>query len=103
MNAIASDVADAVVAICVARAKEEVLNDAGSAESSSGGTMPEFPASFSELHDYVDANEYGGLCDDGVFETVRALEEATGRNLVDEVQGAVDAWLRERLAASLVS
>lgn len=49
------------------------------------GNVP-FVSSFSELHDYVDANEYGGLCAD------RAdweMEDAA------RVQDLLDVWLRE--------
>ena len=34
----------------------------------SDGTVPRTVGSFAELHDYVDANCLGGLCDDEVYE-----------------------------------
>lgn len=49
--------------------------------------VPSSVASFSELHDYVDANEYGGLCEDWAMEgDYIAFGNA--------VQDAVDAWIR---------
>ena len=42
----------------VARSKREIIADIAS------GRVPATVKTFSELHDYVDANEYGGLCDE---------------------------------------
>lgn len=81
--------ADALVRDAIHRSKREVLADIAE------GTVPATVRNFSELHDHVDANEYGGLCEDERFDRIRELEEATGRNLVDEVQNAVDEWLRD--------
>ena len=54
----------------VARMKTEILADIAA------GTVPASVFTFSELHDYVDANEYGGFCDAGsVMETILALQE----------------------------
>jgi hypothetical protein len=72
----------------VERAKAEILADVAS------GTVPSTCASFSELHDYTDANGYGG-----------AFEHPFDNNETDfwnAVQTAVDGWikqggLRERL------
>jgi glycosyltransferase involved in cell wall biosynthesis len=38
-------------------AKQQILEDIAS------GVVPATVSTFGELHDYVDANEYGGLCD----------------------------------------
>jgi hypothetical protein len=72
-------------------AKREVLADVAA------GTVPATAASFSELHDYVDANGYGGAFDDDapeVWDEVR-----------NELQDALDARIRSgdmaREAASL--
>lgn len=71
------DLADAV-----ARGKREILADVAA------GRVPP-PASFSELHDHVDANEYGGLCDTyGDFETY-------GNEFANDVQDALDEWIRD--------
>lgn len=64
----------------VARAKAEILSDVRD------GVVPSSVSSFSQLHDYVDANEYGGLCeDDAMTGDYVALGIA--------VQAEVDAWL----------
>jgi hypothetical protein len=41
----------------IKRAKEEILDDIET------GRVPATVTRFAELHDYVDANEYGGLCE----------------------------------------
>lgn len=78
----------ALVAYAIARGKREILADVGKAVSSRGDVMPLYPQSFSELHDYVDANEYGGLCDGGLFHLLW--------NHGNEVQGALNGWLQDR-------
>jgi hypothetical protein len=45
------------------------------------GTVPRTVKSFSELHDYIDANCLGGFCDDDISE---ALIVAYGGRDVDE-------------------
>jgi len=65
----------------VERAKAEILADVAS------GTVPSTCASFSELHDYTDANGYGG-----------AFERPFDNNETDfwnAVQDAVDAWIKQ--------
>lgn len=42
----------------VERIKHEILNDV------QHGVLPRLPATFAALHDHVDANTYGGLCDE---------------------------------------
>jgi hypothetical protein len=44
--------------LIVARIKADISEDADF------GVLPEGPLTFSDLHGYVDANVYGGLCDD---------------------------------------
>ncbi len=87
--------ADDFVETAIERSKREIREDAGSVVNSRGDVMPLTVGSFSELHDYVDANEYGGICEDDLFDRIRELEEVTNRNLVDELQNAVDAWIKE--------
>lgn len=70
----------------VAQAKREILEDIAN------GDVPATVASFSELHDHVDANTYGGLCDDG-FPEQFANDEAW-ITFSDDVQDAVDAWIK---------
>ena len=96
----------------VARMKSEILADIAA------GTVPASVSTFSELHDYVDANEYGGFCDpDSVMGTIIALQderdsltEEQERNwsktgeleelqeqntaFANAAQNAVDAWIK---------
>ena len=64
----------------IERAKAEILADAAF------GILPRTCASFSELHDYVDANGYGGA-----FEHDFNNEETDFWNRVQDV---VDAWIK---------
>jgi len=66
--------------LTIERAKVEILADAAS------GIVPRTCSSFSELHDYVDANGYGGA-----FEHDFDNDETDFWN---SVQDAVDAWLK---------
>lgn len=68
----------------VERAKAEILKDIAK------GVVPDSVASFSELHDYVDANWYGGAFE-GEFD---ASDECL--YFWNRVQGEVDEWLKER-------
>ncbi len=71
----------------VARAKREIIADIES------GRVPATVSKFSQLHDYVDANYYGGA-----FEAIeKASDEASASavmSLYDKVQDEVDKWLR---------
>jgi hypothetical protein len=64
----------------IERAKREVLADVAD------GTVPATVQSFSELHDYVDANGYGGAFEDDAPEVNDEIWNA--------LQDAVDAWIR---------
>jgi hypothetical protein len=66
------------VAETIARGKIEILADIAS------GRVPADVSTFAALHDYVDANEYGGLCEKPVDPSF-----APG----NEIQNALDAWL----------
>lgn len=70
----------------IERAKREVLEDIAS------GRVPDTVASFSELHDYVDANEYGGLCDAGPIDWLDP-DEVDPLDSGNRVQNAVHAWI----------
>jgi len=86
------------VAATVARAKLEILADIAA------GRVPASVRTFSELHDYVDANEYGGLCEDDSTFTERyregeckpsdvgSMTEAT-MHAANRVQDLVSEWL----------
>ena len=62
------------------RAKREVLADVAA------GVVPVTVASFSELHDYVDANGYGGAFEDDAPDT--------NDEMWDAVQCAIDDWIK---------
>jgi hypothetical protein len=70
----------------VERAKNEIKADVAA---------DRIPASevrgFSDLHDYVDANEYGGLCDDMPVDSETKLEAFMA--MAEMVQGEVDEWI----------
>jgi hypothetical protein len=78
---------DPAMAWVVGRMQREILTDIRS------GRVPATVADYSELHDYVDANEYGGACEtdpDVVFDGFTD-EQVTFWNAA---QGIVDKWLR---------
>lgn len=66
------------------QAKQEVLDDI------KAGIVPTTVSTFAELHDYVDANEYGGLCDDA------ACFDASCDD-INVIQDAVGRWLKCRI------
>lgn len=77
------------------RAKREILADMVA------GTVPKTCASFSELHDYVDANGYGGAFEDSCFDAPDF--DCMPEDRIDfwnRVQDAVDQWLKERAVAA---
>ena len=90
-----------IIEHAIERSKVEILEDMSS------GIVPTTVSSFSELHDYVDANEYGGLCEAGSWwciadDSVGLIESDTHLLHFDQsvaVQDAVDAWLKERANA----
>lgn len=69
------------------QAKGEILHDIGARVY-----RAEAIQCFSDLHDYVDANEYGGATDDGNINNV----SITGIAFWAEVQDALNTWLVER-------
>ena len=69
----------------VDRAKKEILLDMA------WGNVPTSVGSFSELHDHVDANEYGGACE-AWYEGCTEVDEFC--DFWNRVQNEVDAWLR---------
>lgn len=93
-----------LVADSIEQAKREIMEDIAS------GRVPFTVSSFGRLHDYVDANCYGGLCEDGsgwdaLFPGKYAENGATDGpkhiavqelfcDAVNQVQDAVDLWLR---------
>jgi hypothetical protein len=78
-----------IIRRAVERSKAEILQDIGD------GRVAEDVPNFSALHDYVDANTYGGLCD-GDWPTYVADDGQEHLDIVmaNEVQEQVDAWLK---------
>ena len=81
----------------VSRMRAEIAMDMRS------GRVPTTVKSFSELHDYVDANEYGGFCEDEVFDSMSAHfawtnpDDAMPQAMIDfvnQAQGAISELLR---------
>ena len=66
------------------------------------GTIPATVATFSELHDYIDANELGALCDVSTWPAMAEDEDgnadpedhAAWMAEIATVQDTVDAWIR---------
>lgn len=75
----------ATLAVLVARMKQEIVDDMAE------GTVPATVRDFASLHDYVDANEYGGLCSDNAHLSTEFVAVA---------QHAVDGWLRSRASGA---
>lgn len=81
----------------VAQIKREVLEDMRS------GRVPSNVRSYGNLHDYVDANCYGGMCEDERFDACiaqfggRDEHEGMPDGMIDLLNNAHDAvgeWLR---------
>src|SRR5690242_1887255 len=61
------------------------------------GIVPTTVASFAELHDYVDANTYGGFCDETGDWAFDSPEDGWTDETVAEmnhVQNALDQWIK---------
>ncbi len=62
------------------------------------GRIPPTAIEFSELHNYVDANEFGGLCDDNRLDALVDRDTNEGSEvfceIANQVQAALDEWLR---------
>lgn len=68
------------IQVAVERGKREIRADIAR------GRIPvDEVLTFADLHDYVDANEYAGLCDDGVD------PETTP---INEIQNALSEWIQ---------
>lgn len=79
------------LAIAIERGKKEIRADI------ENGTIWKSPENFSDLHDCVDANEYGGLTIDGFAATFASTTEWWG--FCYEVQSALDAWIKNGMDA----
>jgi len=67
------------------------------------GILPPTIKSFSDLHNYVDANEYGGFCIEAFSEELIELFGGRDENeghpdaylaFMDEAQNIIDAWIK---------
>lgn len=76
----------------VALAKEEILADIAE------GIVPDTVGTFGELHDHVDANCYGGLCDEGAttdfVDFVGEPTPADPHARANYIQDLLDSWLQ---------
>lgn len=68
-------------------AKVEIKDDAAA------GLFPaDVICEFADLHDFVDANEYGGLCDERLMVDDEFPEAVT--DMANEVQHLVSEWIK---------
>lgn len=76
----------------IARAKTEILADIAE------GRVPSTVTTFAELHDFADANEYGGLCEIEMLDDDEPgydEDAAEAHNaMCNRVQNTLDAWIR---------
>ncbi len=75
------------VAWLVTRAKAEILEDIEK------GIVPASVSTFGDLHEYVDANCYGGACEDDIVEW--GFDGMTERYIdaVHEAQDRLNQWM----------
>lgn len=99
-GSIVDDAATDQHAVTVARIKQEIFDDIDA------GKLPVDVASFSALHDYVDANAYGGFCEDEIADALikyfggRDKHEGMPEGMVsfiNEAHESIDVWLKLRL------
>jgi len=95
-----SDVKTDVTALAE-RMKTDILADVAK------GIVPASVRSFEDLHSFVDANAYGGLCEDETFDRLVDSHRGEGEEglpqslitLINQAQGIVDQWLVQGGAA----
>lgn len=82
----------------IERMKQEIIED------NKIGRVPADCPSFSALHDYVDANCYGGFCEDDVMQALTdhfgGLDEDEGMpdaliGYLNDAQNSIDRWIKE--------
>lgn len=82
----------------IERMKQEIIEDIKS------GQVPASCPSFSALHDYVDANCYGGFCDDDLMQVLTehygGIDENEGMpdaliGYLNDAQNSIDSWIKE--------
>lgn len=81
----------------IASMKLSIINDINAR------ILPPSPVDFSDLHNYVDANEYGGFCIEEFAEPLIQLfggrdgDDGMPQAYIDfmnEAQGIIDAWIK---------
>ncbi len=81
----------------IERMKQEIIEDIKS------GQVPANCPSFSALHDYVDANCYGGFCEDDVMHALTnhfgGIDENEGMpdalmDYLNDAQNSIDRWIK---------
>lgn len=87
----------------IAQIKKEVSDTVGTNFYAEGKILPDTISTFGELHDYCDANELGGLCDDDITDKANALfPERTDPDTIstqawmeacEVIQCTVNVWL----------
>lgn len=82
----------------IERMKQEIIEDI------KAGRVPANCPSFSALHDYVDANCYGGFCEDDVMQALTdhfgGIDEKSGMPdslivYLNDAQSSIDLWIKE--------
>lgn len=82
----------------IERMKQEIIEDIHA------GRVPADCPSFSALHDYVDANCYGGFCEDDVMQALTNCFAETDENegmpdalitYLNDAQNSIDRWIKE--------
>ena len=71
----------------IMRMKYEILHDI------SNGKVPADVINFGDLHDHVDANEYGGFCEDD-NRIVDGLPADQQVDVLNHCQDVIDFWLK---------
>ena len=82
----------------IERMKQEIIKDI-----QAGRVRADCP-SFSALHDYVDANCYGGFCDDEVMQALTNYFAGPDENegmsdaliaYLNDAQNSIDRWIKD--------
>ena len=82
----------------IERMKQEIIDDI------KAGRVPADCPSFSALHDYVDANCYGGFCEQEAMQALMdhfgGLDEDEGMpaaliDYLNKTQNSIDLWIKE--------
>lgn len=72
----------------IMRMKYEILQDI------SDGKIPADIMHFRDLHDYVDANEYGGFFLDDANNVIHSLPADQRCDVINHCQDVIDFWLK---------